>query len=131
MRVVLALWIASALAQAGRAEEPQESPESRGLSCTAYLSEPEAERDRVAAMALWVWMRKNAEGLHPQQAGTLMASLPKLRATLDANCGAGGSLGKLAAGAVDQYVLRELQEQRMREHMRAGKDRHAPETGKP
>lgn len=60
------------------------------MACETYLANSEASRDRIVGSFLWVGLKKDAERVTPNQAGTLIATVPEMRVMVDQACTKGG-----------------------------------------
>ena len=56
------------------------------LSCKEYLGNHEGSRDRIVGSFLWVILDNQRDKVTPNAAGTLISTVPEMRATVDTGC---------------------------------------------
>jgi len=62
------------------------------MTSATFLAEASGSQDRIVGSFLWVWLKANAEDVTPNQAGTLIAAVPPMRAMTVAACKPGALL---------------------------------------
>ena len=58
------------------------------LSCKEYLGNHQGSRDRIIGSFLWVILDNQRDKVTPNAAGTLISTVPEMRAMVDAGCSA-------------------------------------------
>ncbi len=58
------------------------------LSCKEYLGNHEGSRERIIGSFLWVILDDQRDKVTPNAAGTLISTVPEMRAMVDAGCSA-------------------------------------------
>ena len=85
------------------------------LSCETYRTNQDRSRDRIVGSYLWVWLKRDAERVTPNQAGSLIVMVPTMRAIVDAECAtAGGDITPIVAKVMRPFYTAAMSDREIR-----------------
>ena len=86
------------------------------LSCKEYLGNHEGSRDRIVGSFLWVILDNQRDKVTPNAAGTLISTVPEMRAMVDTGCRADEevAVSVVAASVIFPFVQAALTDPEIR-----------------